>query len=71
MSSIPVTPAIRSTAKTSRGELGQLRKVVSLIVVMASRVKKAWWPVTMTFGKARRRCSTSSVMMVLDRSRKN
>ena len=48
-----------------------LRNVVSLIVPIASRVRKAWWPVTITFGKAIRRCSTSSVMMVLDKSWKN
>ena len=48
-----------------------LSMVVCMIWPIASTVKKAWWPVTITFGKETRRWITSSQMMVEDRSWKN
>ena len=54
-----------------RSNAAMFPSVVSAMPVSASRVKKAWWPVTSTLGKVSRRWKVSSWMISLDRSWKN
>jgi hypothetical protein len=61
----------RWTSSSPRAKAVMLSMVVCMICPIASCVKKAWWPVTITLGKDTRRWITSSVMTVEERSWKN
>ncbi len=61
----------RFTNGSPRSNALRLSSVVAMIWPMASTVKKAWCPVTITFGKDTSRWITSSWITVEDRSWKN